>query len=1015
LRRSASPTSVEPMAGLGWRASETVKPLRLVVVSPSDVSAERDLVPEVLEQLNHGVCADRGLCIVAYRWEKQAYPAFVAGGVQREIIDPILSLDQADAVIAIFRSRLGTPDALLGGKTGSQHELDTALSKPRSTARGSVPLHVAVYHDVTPAKINWRDRGSCAQREALYRYFHQLEDQHPGFIAEYTGVESFRRELHAHLQSWVRQRFALEGAGASTAQDGVSAGRAPRAARAPQPSAHELLEAYHHSLRVEHARLLGLFMAHPSDLATVFVELDVATEGPQRGGGEGREAVPGPSERAHGACTLRQLMAEPPFDAAHAHRWVVLGHPGSGKSTLARHLAWELAGEHLDPAAEAARRPPLVVYSSLPALATAQRHPFVEVERALSATHPDGEGRGLANLLTERAQRQGAVWLLLDGLDEVTLEQRGWVDAQLEKWAAALPHVTIAVFSRVVGYRPPGPSYRAQAQVRPLSSSQQQLLLDNWLEPASVTRVTALLDRSVALREACQVPLSLSLLAFLALSGAEHPTGKRGLYDLGLDTLLERGHHEAPCGVRNVASARTLLGELSLALQDVDGEAWPRGELERLLRKLPREALEVLHPTWRDAGDFLNEVGQRSGVLAAHDGLAAPWRFFHRQFRELLAAEALLGRGRAAVLERAQRLSPEQVPRWAEVLGFACELSKQPLELLGELGKVSEEMALRVLPEVEGVDPIQALGLLAPGGEWDGDFLIGLFARWREQGTFPAANIAGWLWSQVDGKRSVQELAALHYALDHIEGRVDRERFFRRCERWPSGGPPEPKLVDIAAGEFLMGAPKAKQGRFDSEGPQRTVRLSGFRLSPTAVTNGEYAAFDARHEAETFEGTVPPGELGDHPVVNVSWWEAYLYSAWAGGSLPTEAQWEYACRAGTKTAYSFGGKLDSKKANTSETGLGRTVKVGSLPKSAWGLYEMHGNVWEWCADCHGAYPSQPEVDPTGPERGDDRVLRGGSCFIAARYARSAYRNGSYPADRSVDFGFRLARGPKTSK
>jgi hypothetical protein len=359
-----------------------------------------------------------------------------------------------------------------------------------------------------------------------------------------------------------------------------------------------------------------------------------------------------------------------------------------------------------------------------------------------------------------------------------------------------------------------------------------------------VARVRAQLESSVALREACQVPLSLSLLAFLSRTGTAHAASRRALYDKGLQTLLECGHQTEPEGVRNPESARVLLGELSLVLQAEDGEAWPRRRLEGALRALPAAAQRYLSPPWDDASHFLNDVAVRSGVLAAHDGNQAPWRFFHRQFRELLAAEALRrcwdGCGYEPsdqlVLERAKELAPEHLARWAEVFGFACEQASRPLELLATLGKVSNELALRVLPELEAVDPIAALGLLTPGGDWNGTFLVRLFARWREQGTFHESNIVTWLWNQVTESRSLHELAALHYALVHVSGIVDRERFFRRCGRWPEMGPPAPALVEIPEGEFWMGSPDTEKGRRSNEKAQARASV------------GVSAGHDGRHE-----------------------------------------------------------------------------------------------------------------------------------------------------------------------
>jgi len=163
-------------------------------------------------------------------------------------------------------------------------------------------------------------------------------------------------------------------------------------------------------------------------------------------------------------------------------------------------------------------------------------------------------------------------------------------------------------------------------------------------------------------------------------------------------------------------------------------------------------------------------------------------------------------------------------------------------------------------------------------------------------------------------------------------------------------------------------------------------------------------------------------------VDQVSWDDVQTFIAEMGRRLPglpvrlpTEAEWEYACRAGTTTPFSLGNNLTPDLVNYDgnypyaggEKGLYRqkTVPVASLPANPWGLYEMHGNVWEWCADWYGAYPTEPQVNPQGPQTGDDRVLRGGSWSSYGRFVRSADRSGDEPGDRYLNIGFRLALGP----
>ena len=151
------------------------------------------------------------------------------------------------------------------------------------------------------------------------------------------------------------------------------------------------------------------------------------------------------------------------------------------------------------------------------------------------------------------------------------------------------------------------------------------------------------------------------------------------------------------------------------------------------------------------------------------------------------------------------------------------------------------------------------------------------------------------------------------------------------------------------------------------------------------------------------------------PVTNVSWVECQefikvLNSKTKGDyRLPTEAEWEYTCRAGTTTAYSFGESLTKSDANISSSSI---KAVGSYKPNTFGLYDMHGNVWEWCNDWYGTYPAGEVTDPKGPATGKDRVLRGGSFGFDASAARSSGRcNYGTPTFRADGNGFRLARTP----
>jgi formylglycine-generating enzyme required for sulfatase activity len=278
--------------------------------------------------------------------------------------------------------------------------------------------------------------------------------------------------------------------------------------------------------------------------------------------------------------------------------------------------------------------------------------------------------------------------------------------------------------------------------------------------------------------------------------------------------------------------------------------------------------------------------------------------------------------------------------------------------------------------------------------------------------------------------------------------------------------------IELPGGRFLMGTEDAEGFPDDAEGPIRMVEVDPFGIGATSVTNDEFARFiratGHRTEAESFgwsfvfAGFLPaeirkisprpdatpwwcavegatwdhpegPGsdlaDRGDHPVVHVSWNDAVAYCTWAGGRLPTEAEWEYAARGGLEQArYPWGddltpdgehrcniwqGKFPIR--NDAEDGYRGTAPVRSFPANGFGLYEVVGNVWEWTADRWGVdhdvqpAPDMPILNPTGPDHGPQRVMRGGSYLCHKSYCnryRVAARSRNEPNSGGGNNGFR---------
>lgn len=246
-----------------------------------------------------------------------------------------------------------------------------------------------------------------------------------------------------------------------------------------------------------------------------------------------------------------------------------------------------------------------------------------------------------------------------------------------------------------------------------------------------------------------------------------------------------------------------------------------------------------------------------------------------------------------------------------------------------------------------------------------------------------------------------------------------------------------PGFAYINGGTFIMGSPGNEKGRYDGEGPQYPVTIGSFHIGRYEITQKEY---------QEVMGKNPSHFKGDYlPVENVSWFDAIEYCnrrsrmeglvpaytitgsgnnrsvTWNrnanGYRLPTEAEWEYACRAGTVTPFNTGNNINTSQANYNGNypygdnvgGMYRelTTPVGSFPANLWYLHDMHGNVWEWCWDWYAPYYSGARTDPAGPVSGSRRALRGGSWDSTGAGLRSAFRDGTAPNRVSDSIGFRI--------
>ena len=254
--------------------------------------------------------------------------------------------------------------------------------------------------------------------------------------------------------------------------------------------------------------------------------------------------------------------------------------------------------------------------------------------------------------------------------------------------------------------------------------------------------------------------------------------------------------------------------------------------------------------------------------------------------------------------------------------------------------------------------------------------------------------------------------------------------------------------VQIPAGTFTMGSPTSEVNHDAITEIQYQVTLSAFKMSKYEITNTQFAIFlNAKNIGSNglyAAGAYPTQPLiyassgshdwglhylggqwkpvegyESHPIIYVTWFGATEFATYAGGQLPTEAEWEYACRATTTTPFNTGYCLSDTQANyswgypystctnTNTTRPGKTQAVGTYSANSYGLHDMHGNVSEWCSDWYGAYPTTPQTNPTGVNTGSDRVSRDGTFYEYAQHCRSAYRGYLIPTSAGYGQGFRV--------
>ena len=727
-------------------------------------------------------------------------------------------------------------------------------------------------------------------------------------------------------------------------------------------------------------------------------------------------------ERCRGGCEISVPDAFKAAQERNRRGLVILGDPGAGKTThLKRVLLWCLHGGLDDLGLP---QDVIPVFLPLRELKDVSKSLDDFIQDQLDQPHlgtPPGFGKGLLE--------RGHLVFLLDGLDEVAdTGHRAHVSRWIERAMTVHPSCWFVVTCRFAGYTDQArlSADFLEMHLRPLTAEQAEGFVRNWYrivqgaqtadsEQALILateKADELIERlrqpdfrTRRVFELTRNPLLLTNICLVHLSRGNLPHTRAALYEECVEVLLERWRSAAGIATRITAqSGRTVLQPVAYWLHQQEERT--RATAEELAPVIA-PALKAIGGGFSSAQDFLQAVRDESGILTGWD--QRHYGFMHLGFQEYLTAVELRNKAFDDPAIWQELAAQFGEPWWQEVILLLLALYNpsvfQPFmrEVLKRPGIESQrsliDMCLDDAAEASAQPFVELLGIDAGDDAelWPRQFMaLQIVARIDPQALealtsvllrHPSPQIRQWLREQ-DAQARQQVIYA---------------------ER---GGY---ELVFVPGGSFLMGSPEDEDGRSGDESPVHEVTVPDFYMGRYPVTNEEYGRFLAEHpdaEEPAYWGNRDLNQPRQ-PVVGVSWHEAERYAAWAGLRLPSEAEWEYACRAGTSSRYYTGDSdADLDRAGWYVGNSGGTLHpVGEKEPNAFGLYDMHGNVYEWCQDLwHDDYTDAP-TDGSAWESGSGsgRVLRGGGWGFGAANCRSAVRYFDDPGNRYDYVGFRLLR------